>query len=163
MIDGHEMLSLIPHRGKMLLISRVLTYNIEKCSLNAEYDIDSACQFYEITLGGIPSWVSFECMAQAISALCGIGRRLRGDEPTMGVILSVSNLTLYEPVLRGTAFITVTEDIKLDAAYSFNGAVRCGVTNKLCAEAKLTVMDIETDAFFKMMRADAEKFERPYG
>jgi len=76
-IEKEELQTLIPHKGKMLLLSRVIEYDIEH-SVRAEYDITRNCLFYDPVLDGVPSWAGFEFIAQAVSVLTGIRKREKG-------------------------------------------------------------------------------------
>ncbi|MDR2069552.1 MAG: 3-hydroxylacyl-ACP dehydratase [Spirochaetaceae bacterium] len=120
-IEGAELCALLPHRGKMFLLSRVRTYDKKKHTLSAEYDIGPDCLFYDPKFGGIPSWVGIECMAQSISALSGIINRDEGKKPSPGFILSISQLELAVPFLSsGTVLRTcIREDYRLDAVFSY--------------------------------------------
>ncbi|MDR2631959.1 MAG: 3-hydroxylacyl-ACP dehydratase [Spirochaetaceae bacterium] len=120
-IEGEELRSLISHRGKMILLSRIKTYNKTQRSLSAEYAISPGCLFYDPELGGIPSWVGIECMAQSISALFGIISRDEGEKPRPGFILSISNLELRVPFLSsGTVLRTfVREDYRLNTVLTY--------------------------------------------
>jgi predicted hotdog family 3-hydroxylacyl-ACP dehydratase len=131
----------------MFLLSRVTAVDKNKHTLSAEYDVGKDCLFYDSELGGVPSWVGIECMAQSISALSGIANRDEGRKPKPGFILSVTGLELGVPFLRsGEVFlIQVREDYKADAIFTYD----CGVSVKRpegsfpVGKAKLTVM--ETD------------------
>ena len=139
MIDTAELTTLIPHKGRMFLLSRIVSWNLEEHFLAAEFDITGDCLFYREELKGLPAWAGFELIAQSISALSGIGGRARG--PQYGFILSVSELVLHLPVLRGTVRIEVAVDTILDNVHSFQGRVFTGQTEAMAA--KLTVMDVE--------------------
>ena len=89
-IPRDEIENFIPHRGKMLLLSRITDYNMEKHIITGEYDITKECIFYEKEGDGIPSWVSFELMAQTVCALTGIAHKLFGRKILPGMILSVT-------------------------------------------------------------------------
>jgi predicted hotdog family 3-hydroxylacyl-ACP dehydratase len=140
-IEGDELLSLVPHKGRMFLLSRILSYNPVQRILVSEFDIKSDCLFYEEALRGIPAWISFELMAQSISAISGIEGRKRGEPPQFGFILSVSGLEITEPVLPAgsSVKIQVTEDVVVDNVFSFSGEV--SRDGKNIAQAKLTVME----------------------
>jgi predicted hotdog family 3-hydroxylacyl-ACP dehydratase len=120
-IGGEELYSLLPHRGKMFLLSRIRTYDKKNHSLSAEYDIGPDCLFYDPECGGIPSWVGIECMAQSISALSGIIRRDEGKKPKPGFIMSISNLELAVPFLASGSVLRtqVREDYRMDAVFSY--------------------------------------------
>ncbi|MDR2484461.1 MAG: 3-hydroxylacyl-ACP dehydratase [Treponema sp.] len=140
-IGQEELQSLVPHKGKMFLLSRITGYDIEAGTLQAEYDITENCIFYDPAIGGLPSWVSFEFMAQSISALSGLIGRSKGHKPRPGFILSVSNLVITQPVLQtgATVQIRVWEDYRTDMVFTFNCEVL--LENKSAATVKLTVME----------------------
>jgi predicted hotdog family 3-hydroxylacyl-ACP dehydratase len=141
MIEGSELLTLVPHKGKMLLLSRIIDYDLEKRTLKSEYDIEPSCIFYDSDLGGVPSWVGFEFMAQSISALSGFTSKMKGEPPKVGVIMSVSNIDIFYPVIVSKAVIEIAEEVQLDKIFTFNCSVYSGDT--LSAKGQLTVMDID--------------------
>ncbi|MDR0387430.1 MAG: 3-hydroxylacyl-ACP dehydratase [Treponema sp.] len=141
MIEGSELFTLVPHKGKMLLLSRIIEYDLEKRTLKSEYDIEPSCIFYDPDLGGVPSWTGFEFMAQSISALSGFSARMKGEPPKVGVIMSVSNIEFFHPVIAHKAVIEIAEEVQLDKIFTFNCAVYSGDT--LSAKGQLTVMDID--------------------
>jgi len=138
-MNAAQLQTLLPHRRKMFLLSRVLSWDFEKGLLKAEYDIGEGGLFFDKALGGMPAWAGFELMAQSISALSGLRRRARGENPLFGFILSVSELVVHVPVLRGTAAIEIEEDTVLDNVASF----RCRVlqAGEEGVGAKLTIME----------------------
>jgi predicted hotdog family 3-hydroxylacyl-ACP dehydratase len=142
-IEGDELIKLLPHRGKMFLLSRIVSFDLDKHSLVSEYDISGDSLFFDKTLGGFPSWAAFELAAQSISALSGLRGRLRGEGPKFGFILSVSALEVRIPVLKEgvPVSVTVEEETVLENVYSF----RCGVYSggKNAVSAKLTVMEAD--------------------
>ncbi|MDR2073673.1 MAG: 3-hydroxylacyl-ACP dehydratase [Spirochaetaceae bacterium] len=142
-ISGEELYTLVPHRGKMFLLSRITDFDLEDHLLVSEYDITRDCLFYREELGGVPSWAGFEFMAQSISALSGIKNRNWGKPPRFGFILSVSEFQMYVPVFKEktTVRIEVKEETIVDTIYSFRGAIfNIPGTEKIVA-AKLTVME----------------------
>jgi predicted hotdog family 3-hydroxylacyl-ACP dehydratase len=143
LIEGAQLANLVPHKGKMFLLSRIRSYSMEKRSLASEYDITGACIFYNKELGGVPSWVGFEFMAQSISALSGLEGKDLGKAPRFGFILSVSGLEIKAPVFKAgsTVLIEVEEETVVENVYSF----RCRIwyEEKIAVEAKLTVMEAE--------------------
>jgi predicted hotdog family 3-hydroxylacyl-ACP dehydratase len=143
LIEGGELINLVPHKGRMFLLSRVTSYDSEKRRLASEYDITEDCLFYDRELQGVPAWVGFEFMAQSISALSGLDGRGRGEPPKFGFILSVSGLEVKIPCFKkgSTAVIEVEEETMVDNVYSF----RCRVSSegKPALEARLTVMEAD--------------------
>jgi predicted hotdog family 3-hydroxylacyl-ACP dehydratase len=148
-IHREELSSLIPHKGNIVLLSRLVSWDTEKRLLRSEYDITEECIFYDPALGGVPSWAAFELMAQSISALSGLIGREEGRSPRIGFILSVSGLELYLPVFKkgGAALIEVREECQIDRLFTFNCEVsfREGASPdcSVSAAAKLTVMEVE--------------------
>jgi predicted hotdog family 3-hydroxylacyl-ACP dehydratase len=147
-VRGEELLSLLPHKGKMFLISRILDYSVQGRTLRSEYDITRGCLFYDSLIGGVPSWASFEFMAQAVSALSGLTGRFFGKPPLMGFILSVLSMETKTPFFRDGSVVQVriAEEVKMDSVSTFR--CRTEVEGAAVAEAKLTVMDVEDPSMY---------------
>jgi predicted hotdog family 3-hydroxylacyl-ACP dehydratase len=124
LIEKEELQTLIPHRGKMMLLSRVIEYDLEG-SIRAEYDITEHCLFYDPATGGVPAWTGFEFMAQAISALSGIRDRERGQKPKIGFILGVSSMKIEIPFFAPGSPVEVrmNELDRTDMIYTYSGEV----------------------------------------
>jgi predicted hotdog family 3-hydroxylacyl-ACP dehydratase len=150
LVELEELQTLIPHRGKMLLLSRVIDYDINQ-SIRAEYDITENCLFYDPVLGGVPSWAGFEFMAQAVSALSGIRFRERGEKPLMGFILSIPSMQMAIPIFKpGSSLdIRVKENICADTIYSFEGEIF--LDEKKVMEGKLMAMEVTNEEQFKKL------------
>jgi predicted hotdog family 3-hydroxylacyl-ACP dehydratase len=91
-IDRQELIGYLPHKGKMFLLDRVLSYELSHPThLVSESDIAESSIFYDSGLSGIPVWVAFEYMAQSIAALSGIDAKVEnsGAEPKIGMIMGV--------------------------------------------------------------------------
>ena len=142
-IEKNELINLLPHKGRMFLLDRAVDVDCDKYSITTQVDVTESSMFYDEALGGIPSYVTFEYMAQSISALSGIDNRRRGLPPKVGVILSVSEFKSFIPVLKaGTTVIVLDcqQDI-VDRVFSFNCTAYIGET--LVASGKLTVMEVD--------------------
>lgn len=169
LISGEDLLPLLPHRGKLFLLSRVIAHDIGQNSITTESDITRSCIFYDEELGGVPVWAGFEFMAQSIAALTSIRHiRLELPPPPPGVILSVSGFNATQAVLPlgSTVQTTVHEDYRADSLSRFDcelslreappGSTRIGnatgsgkATGPI-ATATMTVMSIpDMHAFFK--------------
>ena len=151
-IENGELLALLPHSGKMLLISRVLEYSVPRRTLRSEYDLTENCLFYDPALDGVPLWMSFEFMAQAVSALSGITGRVMGKPPMIGFILSVSSFEIKFPLVKpgDTVCVHITEEMRIGAASTFRCAAVLG--GQEAATAQLIVMDVEDPAEFMRKR-----------
>ena len=142
-IEKDELINLLPHKGRMFLLDRAVDVDCDKYSIKTQVDVTESSMFYDEALGGIPSYVTFEYMAQSISALSGIDNRRRGLPPKVGVILSVSEFKSFIPVLKAGTTVTVLDcqqDI-VDRVFSFNCTAYIGET--LVASGKLTVMEVD--------------------
>ena len=140
-IDKEGLDSLIPHKGKMLLLSGVREYNLEERSLCAEYNITEDCLFFDPATGAVPAWAGFEFMAQAISLLSGIRGRIMGVEPRIGFIMSVSSMQIAVPSFKTGSIVEVKvkEKNSLDLVYNFTGEIF--LEGRKVMEGNLTVMD----------------------
>lgn len=153
MIDKEELASLVPHKGRMLLLSGVREYNLEERSLSAECLIAEDCLFYDPVIGAVPTWVGFEFMAQAISALSGIRDRIMNEKPKAGFIMSVSSVQIELPAFKAGSLVEVKvkEKNSFDLVYTFNGMVF--LEGRKVMEGVLTVMDV-TDIQIDIMKKE---------
>jgi predicted hotdog family 3-hydroxylacyl-ACP dehydratase len=147
LIEREELETIIPHRGKMLLISRVKEYNLKERNIWVESNIAEDCIFYDPAAGGVPSWVAFEFMAQAISALSGIRDRTLGIKPRIGFILGIPVMQMAIPVFKpgSRVEILVEEKDRMDLIYTFDGMAF--LEGKKAVEGKLMVMEVNEEVF----------------
>ena len=73
----------LPHRGSMLLLDRVISWDREHVAVVAT---PSSAGWYA-EAGGMPAWIGVELMAQAIAAHVGLLARSMGKAPKNGVLL----------------------------------------------------------------------------
>ena len=69
-------------------------------SVVAFVDVGKASPFYEQTLGGVPSCVTLEYMAQTMALLVGLRDRRRGQKPRIGFVLGSRKLETRLPFFR---------------------------------------------------------------
>ena len=144
MIEKEELQSIIPHSGRMLLISRVIDYSLEERRIETEYDITEDCLFYDSVSQGVPGWAGFEFIAQSVSAFIGI--RDRGKvKHQFGFILSVSQIAIGLPFFSAGSIIKIkAEEIDhVDSVYVFNGEIF--LEDKKILTGKITVMDADSE------------------
>jgi len=146
LIEKEELRTLIPHAGKMLLLDRIIDYDIEH-SIRAEYNITENCIFYDHVQDGVPAWVGFEFIAQAIAALTGIRKRARGEKPKIGFILSIPFMRMEIPFYKNNSLIEVRakENDCTDMISTFEG--EAFLENKKIMEVKLMVMEVSDEKF----------------
>lgn len=88
--------ALIPHRGAMRLLDRVLEVDDEH--VLAEVDVPFDGLF--VRDGQVPAWVGIEYMAQAVAAWAGNRARQEGGAPRPGLLLGTRR---YEAHCEGFA------------------------------------------------------------
>ena len=90
---------LLPHAAPMILLSGYGEQEREE-SVTAFVDVGKASPFYEQALGGVPSCVALEYMAQAMALLVGLRDRRRGQRPRIGFVLGSRRLETRIPCFR---------------------------------------------------------------
>jgi predicted hotdog family 3-hydroxylacyl-ACP dehydratase len=147
LIEKDELRTLIPHRGKMLLLTRVNDYSIKEMYLCAEYCVAPDCIFFDPVIGGIPSWAGFEFMAQAISVFSGIRNRELGIKPRIGFILSIPSMKIEIPFFKPGSRIDlrVKQHDTTDMIFTFDG--EAFIEGKKVIEGKLMVMEINEEKY----------------
>ena len=142
-IEKDKLINLLPHKGRMFLLDRAVDIDYDEYSIKTQVDVTKESMFFEEALGGIPSYVTFEYMAQSISALSGIDNNRKGLPPKVGVIFSVSEFKTIIPVLKEGTTVTVSvcqQDI-VDRVFSFTCTAYIG--DELVSSGKLTVMEVD--------------------
>ena len=142
-IEKDKLINLLPHKGRMFLLDRAVDIDYDEYSIKTQVDVTKESMFFDEALGGIPSYVTFEYMAQSISALSGIDNNRKGLPPKVGVILSVSEFKTIIPVLKKGTTVTVSvcqQDI-VDRVFSFTCTAYIG--DELVSSGKLTVMEVD--------------------
>ena len=142
-IEKDKLINLLPHKGRMFLLDRAVDIDYDEYSIKTQVDVTKESMFFDEALGGIPSYVTFEYMAQSISALSGIDNNRKGLPPKVGVILSVSDFKTIIPVLKERTTVTVSvcqQDI-VDRVFSFNCTAYIGA--EMVSSGKLTVMEVD--------------------
>ena len=76
--------ALIPHRGTMLLLDRVIEFSDEMAI--AEY-APRCDAWYADEAGNMPAWIGIELMAQTVAAHVALVKRQEGLSPKMGALL----------------------------------------------------------------------------
>jgi len=111
---------LLPQKGSMCLLDKVILADDERLVATATFRTDSLfCRD-----GRVGSWVSLECMAQAVAAWAGYHGRQRGAVPRIGFLLGSSRFDCMRPWLEldQTLRIEVQKEIQMeDGLGQFNG------------------------------------------
>ena len=137
--------SIMPHRGRMLLLTKVNEYDFKEESIEAEYHVTEDCLFYDPAAAGVPAWVGFEFIAQAVSAYMGIKIRARGEPIKIGFVLSVSQmhigLSFFKP---GSILVIKAKEFEcMDPLYIYAGEIF--IEGRKVLEGKITVMEVDDE------------------
>ena len=130
--------ALIPHRGAMRLLDRVLEIDHER--VLAEVDVPFDGLF--VRDGAVPSWIGIEYMAQAVAAWAGMRARQAGGAPRPGLLLGTRR---YETHCDGFASGTCLQVEARCEIMGGNGlgqfACRIVHEGRELAVARISVMD----------------------
>ena len=145
MMEYDELLTLIPHKGKMMLLNRVTDYNTKEKSIEAEYNVTDECIFYDPVINGIPSWTGFEFIAQSVSVFLGLEEKAKGKLPRLGFILGVSQVKIDIPVFTTgcTLKIKAKEAENEYPVIYYTGDIF--INDKKVFSGRLTVMDADDE------------------
>ena len=89
---------LLPHRGTMLLLDRMISCDAENAC--AEYcPVSNA--WYSDKDGDMPAWIGIELMAQTIAAQTTLIKVAEGAPPKQGVLLGSRRYQSARPFLCG--------------------------------------------------------------
>lgn len=84
----------VPHRGRMVLLSRVLEHGPTATACAVAID---AQRLFVQRDGSVGSWVGVEYMAQCVGAHAGMIARAAGEEPRVGYLVSSRRLRFHAP------------------------------------------------------------------
>ncbi|MBO4404893.1 MAG: 3-hydroxylacyl-ACP dehydratase [Treponema sp.] len=154
-IEKDELINLVPHKGKMFLLSRVISHDTVSHFIETEYDVTEDCIFYDKEAGGVPSFAGFEIMAQGISALSSLERIANKvtEPPKPGVVLSISSFESDTAVFKSgtTLRMKVQEEYRGDGIFKYDCSLFTGeVFDKPSVTVCITVMEMNNmELFFK--------------
>jgi predicted hotdog family 3-hydroxylacyl-ACP dehydratase len=135
--EGH-IENLIPHRGAMRLLVRVL--RVEGDRIEAEVEVPFDGLFVQD--GQVPSWVGIEYMAQTVAAWAGARERGRGGVPRAGLLLGTRRYEAHCDGFPSGARLHVSADCELIGSNGL-GQFHCRITRdgSLLAESRISVLD----------------------
>lgn len=141
-IEHEELADLVPHKGKMFIIDRITEANAKDWIIESETKITPDFMFYEKSVDGVPNYACFEIIAQTVSALTGLYARENNLPPSMGFILSVSNLSFDFDIIKAgeTVQVRAERESALDNVYSFSAEIL--IDGRSAGKGKLTVMEV---------------------
>lgn len=149
-IERPELEMYLPHEASMLLLDRIVGFDIGKGTLAAEVDTGAQDLFYHEELKGIPAWTGFEYMAQSIAALSGLNARKNLDAaPRIGFIMSIRAFTTSVPaypaghILR----IEILQLFRDNSVVSFECRILDGT--KVVTTAIVNAIEIESESMLQ--------------
>lgn len=137
-LSNERIESLIPHRGAMRLIDRVLAVDDEH--VVAEVDVPFDGLF--VRDGQVPSWVGIEYMAQTVSAWAGHRGSARGGEPRPGLLLGSRRYEVHCDGFASGTRLRVEAHCELVGSNGL-GQFDCRILQdeRLLASARISVLD----------------------
>lgn len=129
--------AIIPHRGSMLLIDAVETFDQETLSARATVDPHA---WYADADGAMPAWIGIELMAQAIAAHVALLAMRGGGHARPGVLLGSRSYKALQPAFAGGARLSV-HVVELLRSEEGHGAYECTIHHGdvCCAEAVVKI------------------------
>jgi len=144
---------LLPHRGAMRLLDRVLSAD-EGCIV-AEAMVPEAAWYLDAQ-GGMPAWIGIELMAQAIAALAALRGRLKGKAPKRGVLLGCRAYRARVSRVAAGALLKVSAKTALVDESGF-GAYDCSIEHSAAEFAAATLKVFEPEDFAAFIKQQASQ------
>ena len=127
-----NLVDIMPHRGRMLLLDGLESYDAENGVLKACFTVRADNVFFDVSIGGLPSWISIELMAQASAACAGAYDLAEspGQPPRPGLLLGSRKVAMPRAVYPlGESFtVTAAEAFHDDESGAFECEIRDGGT-----------------------------------
>ena len=144
-IERPDIANYLPHKDSMLLLDRILDYDIPKGVLVSEVDIGSGDLFYNTALSGVAAWTGFEYMAQSIAALSGVhAKTVLDTEPKIGFIMSIRSFETKVPSYPAgkTARIRVSQIFRDGSVVAFDCSI--SIDDTVVTTAVVNAIEIES-------------------
>ena len=93
----------IPHRGTMLLVDRLLDWSDDTVAVELRVPAESP---FHVD-GGVPAWVGVEYMAQAVACWAGCQAREQDRPPPIGFLLGTRRYDCAVPVFASGSLLRV--------------------------------------------------------
>lgn len=122
-VEADTLINLLPHKGKMFLLNRLTQHDTEARTLESDSLVTKNHIFYDETIGGIPSYIAFEFIAQSISALSGVTGYENGRPAKPGFILSILNYAATVPCFKAgdTVHVVIRKVDEIDNILTYSG------------------------------------------
>jgi predicted hotdog family 3-hydroxylacyl-ACP dehydratase len=138
---------LVPHRGAMLLLERIIDANADGASAQATIRSDDL--FYRPQ--GTGAWVGIEYMAQTIAAWAGWRARQKGEAPKVGFLLGTRRYLCHRSFFQEGETLHIDVEREIEAGNGlgrFDCSIRIG--ELLVAHGQLAVFEPHNAKTFLM-------------
>ena len=135
--------SLIPHRGTMLLLDRVIDFapGLAETEYSPRRDA-----WYADDAGDMPAWIGIELMAQTIAAQVALTKRQQGSPPKPGVLLGTRSFASTVASFSGGQALRIRA-VQLLQDPGGLGAYECTIQQQGSTLASATLKVYEPDDF----------------
>jgi len=140
---------LLPHRGTMLLLDRVLDFGAQ--SATAEYAPRRAA-WYADANGKMPAWIGIELMAQTVAVHAGLIKRSEGLPPKPGALLGARRYTSTQPAFAADQPLRIEATVIYSDPGGFS-AYQCSITTAGQQLASATLKVFAPDSFQHLLQA----------
>lgn len=140
---------ILPHRGSMLLLDRVLAFDADTAS--AEYTPRRAA-WYADANGDMPAWIGIELMAQTVAAQIGLQQHRAGTPPKKGVLLGARRYASRQPAFTADKPLCIRAVMAYRDASGL-GAYDCSIVAGGEEVASATLKIFEPDDFQTFQQA----------
>ncbi|MCE9640482.1 MAG: beta-hydroxyacyl-ACP dehydratase [Betaproteobacteria bacterium] len=121
-----DITSLLPHRGAMLLLDRVVAFDNDTVSVGCRVRANA---WYSEAGGHMPAWIGLELMAQAVVAHVSLLARGNGLPPKEGVLLGTRTFRPVVPRFLLDAELVITAHrmfVDASGLGAYDCAILCG-------------------------------------
>ena len=152
MASDYSVAELVPHSGRMSLLTKILDYSDDW--LSAEVAITTDSMFADEH--GVPAWVGLEYLAQTIAAYAGLQERRHGGTPKLGFLLGTRKFICTKEYFAIGSVLTINVSKNLEAENGLSSFdCRLHSTNDCEASAQLNVFQPKNaDEFLKSAQSE---------
>jgi predicted hotdog family 3-hydroxylacyl-ACP dehydratase len=143
---------LVPHRGTMLLLDRVVAADDD--AIEAECVVPAAAWYLDEERS-MPSWIGIELMAQAIAAHVGFLAHARGKPPRPGVLLGCRAYHAAAARIAGGTRLRIRarQTLQDESGFAAYDCTIAGLDGELAASSLKVYQPADFDTFLQQAMA----------
>ena len=141
---------LIPHRGAMLLLDRVVYFDTENACTEYNPKPDA---WYADRDGNMPAWIGIELMAQTVATHAGLLKCAVNAPPKQGVLLGTRRYSAAHPIFLAGKTLSIHSRVILSDPGGL-GAYECVIKADGESLATATLKVFEPDDFQSFLQTD---------